>query len=445
VSRAPRSFASAAVSTYGTNVAVAALSLVNVLIVARGLGPSGRGSVAFLTTIANLTSQLFALGVHQANVNLASRDPKMTRTLAANSLILAAATGLAAVGLLTALIAVAPSVAGGSSTGLRWLALGSVPFLILGVYIQQLLVAHEEFGVNNVAWLIGPVVNVAVNGTLAITGHLSVGAAVGSWVVGQLLALAVMTSFLMRRLGGFGRPDLRLARGMLGFGVKTHLTRVLTLSNYRLDQWLMGAMVGTRQLGYYSVAVAWGEALFFLPTTLALVQRPALARADDRGAAGRRVAPVVRLALLLTAVLAIAMIVAAPLLCVTIFGKDFAPSVGQLRVLALGAFGIVVLKLLGNTLTAQGRPLLETAAVSVSAVAIIALDLILIPHHAGMGAAIASTVAYSAGGVAILVIGTRHFGLALRELLPGRSDLRAVADLVSGLRRRGGGAAPSSS
>jgi O-antigen/teichoic acid export membrane protein len=434
----------AALATYGTNVAVAALSLLNVLIVARGLGPSGRGSVAFLTTVANLTAQLFTLGVHQANVNIAARDPRMTRTLAGNSLVLAAATGLAAIALVTGLVAIAPSVGADSSPALRWLAVGSVPFLILQVYIQQLLIAHERFTVNNVAWLVGPVINVAVNGALALLGSLTVGAAVGTWVGGQMLGLVLLGGCLVTQLGGFGRPDLRLARGMLGFGVKAHLTRVLMLSNYRLDQWLMGAMAGSRQLGFYSIAVAWGEALFFLPTTLALVQRPSLARARGDSEAGRRVAPVLRIAFLFTAVLAVAMIVAAPFLCVTIFGDEFRPSVGQLRVLSLGAFGIVALKLLGNALTAQGRPLLETGAVAVAAAAIVSLDLLLIPSHAGMGAAIASTVAYTAGGIVLLVICSRALGVSPRDVVPRTSDARAVAATAAGLLRRRRSAAGSS-
>jgi O-antigen/teichoic acid export membrane protein len=234
---------------------------------------------------------------------------------------------------------------------------------------------------------------------------------------------------LLRRLGGVGRPDGELARGMLGFGMKAHLPRLLTLSNYRLDQWLMGAIAGSRQLGYYSVAVAWAEALFFLPTALAMVQRPDLARAT-RDDAGRQIAPVLRVALLVTAVLSVAMIAAAPLLCVTIFGEAFRPSIDMLRILTLGGFGVVVLKMLGNTLVAQGRPLLETAGVGVAFVVILALDVILIPAHAGLGASIASTAAYTAGGAVLLAICVRHFGVPLRELLPRSGDLRELAAQV---------------
>ena len=54
------------IATYGTNVAGAVLGLVNVLIVSRALGPEGRGSVAFVLTMAMLVSQLSNLGVQTA-------------------------------------------------------------------------------------------------------------------------------------------------------------------------------------------------------------------------------------------------------------------------------------------------------------------------------------------------------------------------------------------
>ena len=63
----------------------------------------------------------------------------------------------------------------------------------------------------------------------------------------------------------------------------------------------------------------------------------------------RLTANVFRLALIVTAVLAIGLIIAAPFLCVTIFGAEFRDSVADLRVLALGAFGVVALKQLGNS------------------------------------------------------------------------------------------------
>ena len=160
---------------------------------------------------------------------------------------------------------------------------------------------------------------------------------------------------------------------MLAFGLKAHLGRAMLFGNYRADQWILGVMSSSKELGLYSVAVAWSEVLFFLPTTLVAVQRPDLVRASPEEARER-----------------------ATWSCAARWRspspapsgswsspRSSAPrssaraSRGRLRccgVLALGSFGIATLKLLGNALTAQRRPLLETAGVAVAFVTVFALD-----------------------------------------------------------------------
>jgi O-antigen/teichoic acid export membrane protein len=429
------SFFAAATFTYGTNLAVAVLSLVNVLLVARTLGPSGRGGVAFLTAIAWFTSNLATLGVQEANANLAGAESTARRSLATNSVLFALLFGLGATALLVGLIGLFPAVGGDSSSGLRWLTFGSLPILVLGIYMRFLVQADYGFGITNIAWLITPIANVGMNGLLAALGVLSVGTAVATWIAGQTLATALLLLHVGRKLAGFGRPDIGLARRTLGFGLKSHAGRVMLLGNYRLDQWLLGAIAGSRELGLYSVAVAWAEALWFLPTTLSAVQRPDLVRAAKREAA-RLATLIFRAAVVLTIVSSAAMLVLAPFFCVTIFGEQFRGSIVDLRVLVLGSLGVVALKLLGNALTAQSRPVLASTAIGAGFMATIILDVILIPPYGGLGAAIASSLAYTAGGVAIALMFSRALESPVRDLAPRRGELSLYRRAVSSRLRR---------
>jgi O-antigen/teichoic acid export membrane protein len=417
-----KSFTATAAATFGTNIAVAAVSLLNVLVTARTLGPDGRGELALLTTIAILTASLSAFGLYEANANMGGREPELRGPLAANSLVLALALGGVAAAAVAALVAVFPAIGGGTDPALQALALAVIPVLILQSSLITLIQSQYGFGVTNAAWLLAPLTNLALNGTLAVLGLLTVGSAVVVWIVGQLVATALLVWHAVRGLPGVPRPDRRLARDMLSFGTRTHLGRVMTMGNYRLDQWFVGAIAGQRELGLYSVAVAWAEALFYLPTALGMVQRPDLVRASPSDA-GARTAVVFRAALLLTALLAVGLVIAAPILCVGFFGEDFRGSIDDLRVLAFGAFGIVALKLLGNALIAQSKPMRANIGVAVAFAATVALDLLLIPSHGGLGAAIASTAAYTAGGVAIVIVFSRTLGRRRSELVPRGNEL----------------------
>jgi O-antigen/teichoic acid export membrane protein len=81
------SFAASAAITYGSQIVAAVLSLANVLIVSRTLGPSGRGQIAFLTAIAFLSANLATLGVQEAMANIAGAEPERRRALAGNALV----------------------------------------------------------------------------------------------------------------------------------------------------------------------------------------------------------------------------------------------------------------------------------------------------------------------------------------------------------------------
>jgi O-antigen/teichoic acid export membrane protein len=419
--------------TYYTNVGSALLSLVSVLITARALGPNGRGSVVFLITIASLTSALATLGVEEAAANLAGSHADLRAAVATNAVLLAGILGLASAGAVAALVALDPSIGGHSQPLLRWLALATIPMLILRFYLQYLVRADYAFAIANISAFLGPFVNVTVNGLLFALGLLTVKSAFITWIAGQLIATGLLAWYVGRRLGSFGKPNLRLALNMVGFGAKAHAGRVMMTGNYRLDQWILGGIAGSRELGLYSTAVAWSEALFFLPDALALVMRPDLIRAS-KGEAGQQAARVFRVATLLTIPLVAVTIIAAPVLCVTVFGASFRDSVDQLRVLAPGAFGMISMKLMANALIAQGRPLLSNIAIAIAFTLTVALDVLLIPAHGGLGAAVASVAAYTAGGIAMAIIFKRTLGIRLNDLRPRQEDLRRL--LQSLARRR---------
>jgi O-antigen/teichoic acid export membrane protein len=294
----------------------------------------------------------------------------------------------------------------------------------------MLIQADYGFGFTNFAWILSPFVSVVVNGVLAAAHELTAGIAFSTWVAGQLLGTAALVWYVQIRGAGFGRPDRALARRALLFGYKWHLGRVLTFGTFRIDQWFVGAISGTRALGLYSIAVTWSEVLFYLPTALVIVQRPYLVRASSADA-GRRALSVFRAATLLTVPLVALLVVFAPQLCIVFFGEEFRGSIVQLRVLALGAFGIVALKQLSNALTAQRRPGLATIAATLTFVATLALDVALIPGSAGLGAAVASTVSYTLGGVAVAAIFARIFGVSLSAFVPRPTE-------VSGILREAG-------
>lgn len=428
--RTPPSFARTAAFTYGSQLGAAVLSLLSVLIVARALGAEGRGQVAFLTAMTFLTANLATFGIQEANGNLAASEPRARRALASNSVLLAVALGALAVGLLVALIGVFPGIAGESDPTVRLVAFAFIPAILLQIFLRFLAQADYGFAVTNAAYVLAPTLNVVGNGLFYAFGILSVNSAVGWWLAGQTAETVLLAWYIQRRLAGFGRPDFGLLRRALRFGARAHPGRVMLLGNYRLDQWLLGAIAGSRELGVYSVAVAWAEALWYLPTALAAVQRPDLVRAV-REEAGRIAARIFRAAALVTAACGLVMVLAAPVLCETVFGDEFGGSVNMLRVLVVAAFGVSAVKLLGSALVTQGRPGLQSFAIGAGFVLSVILEVALIPPFGGQGAAVAAAIAHTTAGAVVCTIFLRTLGGRARDLVPRVGDVRWFAGQLS--------------
>jgi O-antigen/teichoic acid export membrane protein len=332
-----------------------------------------------------------------------------------------------------------PALGGPVTHALLLFALATIPISILKQYFTLLVQADYAFGIANASWIAGPLTTALVNGLLAVMGKLSIETAFAAWAAGQLFGVLLMAGWIAGH-EGFGRPDRALGRRAVVFGSKAHVGRLMEVGNYRGDQWMLGSIAGPRELGLYSIAVAWAELLFYLPGVLVLVQRPDLVRAAAADAVSRALR-VCRVAFLLSGAAAVLMFALAPVLCVGVFGDDFHGSIDQLRILSLGAFGIVAFELLRNALTAQRKPMLGSAAVGVAFVLTVALDLLLIPPYGGIGASIATAVAYTCGGIAAGLIFARAMNAKLSDMAPRLDDLqwlrRKALLLVPQPRREG--------
>jgi O-antigen/teichoic acid export membrane protein len=424
--------------TFGTNLAVAVISLLNVLVVAWSLGAAGRGEIAFLIAVSTMTTWIASMSIQEANANIGGSRSETVPRLATNSVLWALGLGLTAMLVVLGLVALFPPIGGPVPPLLLTLTLLFVPSTMLKLFLQFLLQSHYHFKITNVAWLSGPAIGLIVNTLLAALGVLTVEIAVAIWIAGQTSGALVLCWYLARHIG-FGRPDLGLARESAAFGLKAHVGQLAGIGNYRADQWFVGAMAGSRELGRYSIAVAWAEMLFYIPGVIALLQRPDLVRADPAGAV--RIAGLsIRRGLLLSVAGAAVLLVTAPILCVQIFGAEFRGSIDDLRVLALGGVAITLMMLLANAMVAQRRPLLAAGADATALVVTLVLDILLIPALGGLGAALATTSAYVVGSIVLIVVFVRVLGGRARDLVPRFSDVgwyaRQAVDVIAIVPRR---------
>jgi O-antigen/teichoic acid export membrane protein len=190
-------------------------------------------------------------------------------------------------------------------------------------------------------------------------------------------------------------PSTALAKAVVGFGARGQLGNLLWLVNLRLDFLVLGILAGPATLGVYAVASKFAELMRLPATALNYVLYPRFTR-QLPAVAGREARRLLTRACLLTTaaapVLAVASVLALPLL----FGPAFRAAVVPACILLIGLAVEGAAAVSSAYLWGAGRPGANSIGMGLGVIITVALDLILIPRHGAIGAAVASSIAYLA-------------------------------------------------
>jgi O-antigen/teichoic acid export membrane protein len=408
-------------------LALASLALAT-LIVARTGGPSAVGVYALLRVLPGLVGVLVSCGLPGAVAYFLAGstrdDPHLTWTI------------------------VWIAVLGGAVGTVLWV--GASPFLRKEFFpnlsvelvafagltvLSQLLVAtskscsqgRDDLRGANIIFVLEELMFLPAYGIILVPGWRGYPAMIAALLLADIVTAAWALLRLGRR-GFFKRaegPSLALGRTVAGYGIRAQVGGVISLMNLRLDFLLLDVMTSPAVLGTYAIASKYAELLKIPPLAITYVLYPRFSK-DGLKEASRRARGLIARATLLTLVIAVPLWLAAGFILPTVYGNLFQSSVLPARIILLGlategAAGVVTGFLYGI-----GRPGLNSLAMAVGLVVTVALDLLLIPHHGAVGAAVASAVAYATTTVALLVV-FRSLRTRERRRAPAEPLLPAAA------------------
>jgi O-antigen/teichoic acid export membrane protein len=409
---------------------------VALVLVTRALGPSGRGTIAFITVAAILLARLARLGVSEAATVFAAQRPAARPAILTNLILWVAASTCIGACLVCGVLALLP-------TWVRPNGIGAEELVLLG--LGALASAFADAGYTFVlgcsrfllhamttgltAWLYV----VLVAGIWATAG-LTVARAALAWIAVQALKGVLLLAISVRD-SGLGHPETGLLSESIRFGLRAWFGTLSDALNDRLDQ-IVTAFIATQAvLGFYAVAVNASEILLYLPGAAATAVLPLAARSEPP----ERVEYVSRAfrSVMLVSLVSVAVGAAlGPRLIPLVFGDAFTDSVAPFLLLLPAALGYVALVITASALVASGSPGRSSVGPLVSVAVATALDFVLIPRYGASGAAAAASVGYIAGGAVGLTLYRRWAAFSWESLArPQRGDLELVRALARPWRR----------
>jgi O-antigen/teichoic acid export membrane protein len=345
-----------------TAVAAQVLLVASGVLVARLLGPTDRGHLAFLLLVPVIIVKLGGLGIPLAVTYEAARTPAAAPAMLAG---LRRVIALQCAAMLLAHAVAVLLVIKGESTGLvvaGLLTLGLTPAMMVTEYALSMLQGLRLFGAFNTLRLL-PVALYSLGVVAAFAvGVESLPAVAAVWS-GATVAIALVTArYAVRAVrkapGGEPMPPLR---AMTAFGLRALLGSASPVETFRLDQAVIGLFLAPIALGYYVAALSFTNLPRFLAQSLGMVATPHVATRNGRDAV-REAWRFVGVALVMSAAVVAGLELVVGGLLPWLFGEEFEDAVPLARILLLSAFFLSLRRVITDAVRGLGRPTVGTVA-----------------------------------------------------------------------------------
>lgn len=399
-----------------------AVRIVSAITIARLLGPETKGVITLCILIPLTLQSLLYLGIGSANTYLCGRDRSRASEIVQSTNFL----------LLVLILSGGITYFGGSPYWKVWLAKNiDLRYLYLSFIIFPMALTRTFFvgilqGLGNIKTVaVGRTINNGVYlGLLAILlGGLGYGvmAVLVAFILGAAVELVFVIASLHRHVDwglGVKRDTLR---EQLAYGFKSHLGILLALFTYRADFFFINFFLTTAHVGIYSVASAVAEVIAFASWSITTVLFPHAA-ASDEDRLNRLTPMVCRIAVGMNLVLMVVFFLIAQPMIEGVFGKPFAAAALPMKILLPGVVMLSIGRILNADLMGRGLPLYGSQAAAMGFIITLVLDLMLIPRWGMVGAASASTTAYSLSALYIIYRYALTSGISWEDFLLLRSQ-----------------------
>jgi O-antigen/teichoic acid export membrane protein len=381
------------------------------ILLARILGPTGNGQYAMAILLPTMFASFLNLGVAPANVYFIAS--KRTTLLVALKSSIKIWFLLSLIGILISTVAIL--IYGdvwfpGITKPLLWLAIIAFPISLLQSFLISLFQGIQDFKSYNYALLIAPSTTLFLAIILVGVMELGVFGALLAFICGQLVGL-MATLIVLRPIFHRNKEfesnnkSHNYILQCLKYGLKAHMSNILTFINYRADLFLVNFFLTPAATGIYVIAVMIAEQLWILSNVVSAVLFPRLSELHEEENKRKILTPMIaRWVLFVSLVGAIIMtLIASPVISI-LYGSEYKSAYIALVWLLPGIIFGSMTRILSNDIASRGKPELNFYVAILVMSANVILNIILITRMGIKGAAIATTIAYSIDAIVKLWI-----------------------------------------
>lgn len=408
--------------TLGAAILSQGLGVVAGVLTARMLGPDDRGHLALILLVPMILGFLGDFGVDRAATFFAAQKEADEGRLATSLFIL--------------WLIQSPFVFI-VSTVVTWylvhrqtpdvelkqclLAACIAPLSIMSRYGQNQLQGQLRMGRFAAVRVLQPLTYSLFIASLILASLLSVNAILTVRILSEASIVALSWFFVLRQGKDF-IVDIGFLKSLVKYGIKGITTKISPTDTLQVDQWLVGLLLGSKDLAFYVVALsvlgpsrlvplAFGSLIFPLAAKNRWQQVRLLSQIGAFGGV----------------ILACGMTVSMGFVLPLLFGREYSPAIDPARILAFASAALAIRELGVSALYGQGQPERASIVELCSAVTLLITIWPFVQWLGVSGAALAVGLSYLVGAVTAGLFTKR--GSARVFIIPYRAKERAATFL----------------
>ncbi|MCF8372391.1 MAG: flippase [Bacteroidales bacterium] len=376
----------------GTNAFNTLINVATGILIARFLGPDGKGLYTSLLVVPTMILSLSELGIRRSTIHHIG-DKKYP----AQQII----SALAFFFLFTSIVGVTvtafvyrqfdPSTL---TLTMILLALFSIPIRLINKFSGGILVAEERFKISNMLSRIPVVADLVFVVLFLIILKMSVTGALIALVISNVISAIYGLLIIGRKYKLTFSFNLEIMKSLLSLGIIYAIALFLARLNFKIDILLLKELASDSEVGFYSLGANIAEK-WQSPFAVGAVILASSANAKDQAKVNQDVSRLFRMTLLFAVVVSSGIFILAPFLVPIVYSKAFIPSIPIVQYI----LPAIVLLISGKLLASRIAGLKKTHYIIYihlpALIVNVVLNILFIPKYGAMGAVFATNISYS--------------------------------------------------
>ena len=224
-----------------------------------------------------------------------------------------------------------------------------------------------------------------------------------------------------------------LMKQFIRFGFQIQLAYVLQLMNYRFSCYLLDNLYGKSEVGIYSIGISVAEAVWLISRSIAMVQYAKISNTQEKHVSRKLSLSLVKLSFVGTLLLLIPFILFPKDGFAFIFGPAFRNIDEIVLWLSPGIMALAISTVFTHYFSGNGMNKINTIASGIGFVFTMIFCLLLVPKFGIKGAALSASISYTSSLVYLYVKFAKETHFKLKEYMPNIGDYERIKSEVRNL------------